>query len=121
MEDYTRSLVDEGNEVFVIMGNYGSGGTGSNDYAQTIDKGRIKVPKQIWKVLFILPEGDDDINRITSSTRVIAVDTPNINKVNSNRSLYLTTVDAIEKATGYDLLSEVPMQIQEVLEANVGN
>jgi endonuclease G len=117
LEEYTRSLVESGQEVYVIMGNYGSGGTGSNGAARTIDQGKIKVPKQIWKVLVILPNGEDDLNRITKDTRIIAVDTPNINGVNANWSLYRTTVDAIEKSTGYDLLSEVPEQIQQVLEA----
>ncbi|AHM60561.1 DNA/RNA non-specific endonuclease [Flammeovirgaceae bacterium 311] len=50
LEDYTRRLVDEGNEVYVIMGNYGTGSTGSNGTAQTIDGGRIVVPANIWKV-----------------------------------------------------------------------
>ncbi|MDQ3290712.1 MAG: DNA/RNA non-specific endonuclease [Bacteroidota bacterium] len=119
LEEYTRSLVEQGQEVYVIMGNYGSGGTGSNGFARTIDDGRIRVPKQIWKVLVILPEGNDDLNRISANTRVIAVDTPNSNGVNSDWSLYRTSVDAIEKATGYDLLSSLPEDLQQVLEANI--
>jgi endonuclease G len=119
LEDYTRDLVDQGQEVYVIMGNYGSGGTGSNGPARTISEGRVKVPKQIWKVLLILPAGEDDINRITSNTRIIAVDTPNSNGVLADWGLYRTTVDAIEKATGYNLFSEVPEQLQQVLEAQV--
>ncbi|WP_228466902.1 DNA/RNA non-specific endonuclease [Adhaeribacter swui] len=121
LEEYTRTLVESGQEVYVIMGNYGSGGTGANGSARTIDGGRIKVPKQIWKVLIILPAGEDDVNRITTNTRVIAVDTPNINGVHADWSNYRTTVDAIEKATGYDLLSEVPEDIQRVIEARVDN
>jgi endonuclease G len=58
--------VDQGNEVYVIMGNYGIGGTGSNGPAQTIDRGRITVPARIWKVLVVLPEGGDDVNRVTT-------------------------------------------------------
>ncbi len=119
LEDYTRDLVDQGQEVYVIMGNYGSGGTGANGPALTINEGRVKVPKQIWKVLLILPAGEDDINRITQNTRIIAVDTPNSNGVHADWGLYRTTVDAIEKATGYNLFSEVPEQIQHVLEAQI--
>ena len=118
LEEYTRHLVDEGQEVYVIMGNYGTGGTGTNGSASTIDEGRIRVPKYIWKVLVVLPEGQDDVTRITSDTRVIAVNTPNQNNTNPDWGLYRTTVDAIEKATGYNLLSEVPEQVQQVLEAN---
>ncbi|MCC9165639.1 DNA/RNA non-specific endonuclease [Pontibacter sp. XAAS-A31] len=119
LEDYTRRLVAEGNEVYVIMGSYGIGGSGSNGSAKTIDKGRVTVPKRIWKVLVVLPEGENDLQRINSDTRVIAVDTPNLNSVRSDWSYYRTTVDAIESATGYDLLSAVPEAVQEVLESKV--
>ena len=79
LEEYTRRLVDEGNEVYVIMGNHGMGGTGSNGTAKTIDEGRITVPANIWKVLVVLPEGENDVESINTSTRVIAIDTPNNN------------------------------------------
>nr|WP_246850459.1 hypothetical protein [Rufibacter roseolus] len=64
-----------------------------------------------------MPEGTDDVNRVTASTRVIAVNTPNINSVNSSWSTYRTTVDAIEAATGYDLLANLPDSIESALEA----
>lgn len=121
LEDYTRDLIANGQEVYVIMGTYGTGGTGANGPARTIDNGRIKVPKQVWKVLLILPVGENDLDRITASTRVIAVDIPNINGIHSDWGMYRTTVDAIEKATGYNLLSEVPEQIQQDLESHLDN
>ncbi|WP_347159404.1 DNA/RNA non-specific endonuclease [Pontibacter chitinilyticus] len=121
LEDYTRELVQQGMEVYVIMGSYGVGGTGSNGSANTIDQGRITVPKRIWKVLVILPEGENDLQRITTNTRVIAVDTPNSNTVKPDWRTYLTTVDAIEQATGYDLLSAVPVKVQRVLESRADN
>lgn len=119
LEDYTRRLVDQGMEVYVIMGSYGKGGIGSNGPAQTIDEGKVTVPANIWKVLVILPEGEDDVNRISTSTRVIAVNTPNNNTLSSDWGTFRTTVDAIEKATGYDLLSKVPENIQQVIESQV--
>ncbi|WP_246853765.1 DNA/RNA non-specific endonuclease [Rufibacter aurantiacus] len=119
LEDYTRSLVQAGNEVYVIMGSYGAGGTGSNGRMTTIDEGRVTVPSQIWKVVVVLPEGDDDVNRITASTRVIAVNTPNINSVNPSWGTYRTTVDAIEASTGYDLLANLPDNLESFLEAKV--
>ena len=99
------------------MGSYGKGGKGSNGTAQTIDEGRITVPDHIWKVILVLPEGDDDLSRITAETRVIAVNTTNSNTVSSSWGRYRTTVDAIESATGYDLLSALPVEVQQVLEA----
>lgn len=119
LESDIRSLVNDGNEAYVIMGNYGTGGTGSNGSASTIDDGNIIVPGHIWKVVLILPQGSNDFNRVTASTRVIAVNTPNNNSVSSDWTNYLTTVNAIEAATGYDLFSDLPNSIEAVLEANV--
>lgn len=119
LEDYTRDLVQAGQEVYVIMGSYGIGGTGSNGTTNKIDEGRVTVPSRIWKVLVVLPEGNNDLSRINTDTRVIAVNTPNTQTVRSDWASYRTTVDAIEKATGYDLLSAVPTDIQEVLESRV--
>jgi endonuclease G len=121
MENYIRSLVTGGNEVYVIMGSYGTGGTGSAGTFSTIDAGRVTVPSNIWKVVVVLPNGNGDLSRVTTSTRVIAVNTPNINTTNSDWKVYRTSVDAIEAATGYDILSNVPASIQSVIEAKVDN
>ncbi|MBW8683387.1 DNA/RNA non-specific endonuclease [Chitinophaga rhizophila] len=122
LEMYTRSLINAGNEVYIIMGSYGTGGTGSNgSTTRSIDNGRVTVPSNIWKVIVVLPEDDNDLSRITKSTRVIAVNTPNINSINSDWKKYLTTVDAIEEATGYDLLSALPLDVQKVIEAKIDN
>jgi endonuclease G len=119
LEEYTRSLVRVGQEVYVIMGSYGAGGTGSKGPAQTIAAGRITVPERIWKVIVVLPSGEGDVQRITPDTRIIAVDTPNDNAIMPDWGMYRTTVDAIEQATGYDLLSNVPAAVQQVVEAKV--
>lgn len=121
MENYIRSLVTAGNEVYVVMGSYGTGGTGSNGTFNTIDNGHVNVPSHVWKVVVVIPNGNGDISRINTSTRVIAVDTPNINTVNSDWTVYKTSVDAIEAATGYNLLSNVPASVQAVIEAHVDN
>ncbi|RAU81806.1 DNA/RNA non-specific endonuclease [Pontibacter arcticus] len=121
LEEYTRKLVQQGMEIYVIMGAYGAGGTGENGYRKTIDEGRVTVPARIWKVLVVLPEGNNDLNRINSSTRVIAVDSPNLNSVSGDWAKYRTTVDAIEQATGYDLLSALPTKLQQDLESRLDN
>ncbi|RYY96673.1 MAG: DNA/RNA non-specific endonuclease [Chitinophagaceae bacterium] len=119
LENYCRTLVSQGNEVYVIMGAYGTGGTGSSGTASTIDAGRITVPNRIWKVIVVLPRGTGDLARITSSTRVIAVNTPNTNSISTSWGTYRTTVDAIESATGYNLLSAVSSTLQSTLESRV--
>jgi endonuclease G, mitochondrial len=119
LEDYTRQLVEQGMEVYVVMGSYGSGGTGSNGPRQTIDQGRVTVPSYIWKVLVVMPEGSNDLSRINTSTRVIAVNTPNVNTIDSEWGTYRTTVDAIEQVTGYDLLSALSEEVERTLEGRV--
>src|SRR5688572_7744866 len=119
LEDYCRTLVGQGNELYVIMGSYGTGGTGSSGTYNTIAGGKITVPNRIWKVILVLPKGTGDVNRVTTSTRVIAVNTPNSNSVSTSWGGYRTTVDAIESATGYNILSNVPSTIQSVIEARV--
>jgi len=119
LENYSRTLVGQGNELYIICGSYGRGGTGSEGRATTIDQGRITVPARCWKVVVVLPIGTNDASRITSSTRVIAIDLPNSNTVNEDWSRYRTSVDAIEQATGLDLLSAVSTAVQATLEAQV--
>jgi len=118
LEDYCRTLVRAGNELYIICGSYGRGGTGSEGYYTTIASGRVTVPARCWKVVVVLPAGTNDLGRITSSTRVIAVNTPNNISVNAAWGGYRTSVDAIEKATGLDLLSALPLGVQDALEAS---
>ena len=118
-EDYTRSLVNAGNEVFIVMGSYGVGGTGNNGFRTSINNGNVKVPARIWKVVVVIPNGTRDINRITNTTRVIAIDTPNSNGISNNWRTFRTSVDAIETATGYDILSALTQSIQNDLESKI--
>jgi endonuclease G len=119
LEDYCRTLVGQGNELYVVCGSYGRGGTGSSGFLTTLDQGRVTVPARCWKVVVVLPVGNDDATRVSSATRVIAIDTPNDNGLNTAWGSYRTTVDAIEAATGYDLFSAVPSAVQQVVEARV--
>jgi endonuclease G len=121
MEDSLRRLVTQGNELYIIMGSYGIGGTGNGGYKTTIDGGRVTVPSNIWKIAIVIPNGNNDSARVTTSTRVIAVDVPNTNTLFSSWKNYRTSVDAIEAATGYDLISRMPASLQAALEARIDN
>ena len=116
LESYARNQVKRGNEAYIIMGSYGTGGTGNNGYRESIDKGRINVPARIWKVIIFLPRGNNDLQRINANTKVIAIDTPNDNNIIPNWMSYICTVRDIEKATGYDLFSALPKAIQDRIE-----
>jgi len=104
-EEYGRDLVRERNKSLYVMGGvYGDKGRA----------GRVTIPGRTWKVLVVLDSIEDEVDRRTD---VIAVDMPNSDNVEGDWQDYLTTVDRIEIATGYDLLSEVPEEIQEIVES----
>jgi endonuclease G len=121
LEDYCRTLAGAGNEMYVICGSYGVGGTGLNGYTTTIASGKITVPSNCWKVVVVLPNGTGDAARVTTSTRVIAINMPNNQSVATTWGTYRTSVDAIEAATGLDLLSAVSSSVQSTIEAQVDN
>lgn len=115
MEDSIRIWARTGWEAFIQMGSYGSGGTGDSGFAVTIDKGRLTVPAYIWKLAVLIPAGSNDLKRINKNTRVIAVIIPNTNNVNSNWKIYRTNAAAIQRVTGYSLLTNIPTSIRRVL------
>lgn len=79
---YTRSLANAGSEVYILMGNYGTGGPGGNGgTTANIDNGHVTVPSNVWKVIVVIADGNNDLSRITTSTGVIAVNTPNISSI----------------------------------------
>ena len=123
LEAYCRTLLTSGNELYIITGGYGQGGTGSNGgVTNTIAGTKINVPSRCWKVIVILPVGTNDVARINTATRVIAVDMPNTQTVSANAwGTYRTSVDAIEAATGYDFLTALPVSLQGSLETRVDN
>jgi endonuclease G, mitochondrial len=122
LEDSLRRLATSGYEVYIIMGNYGIGGTGNNGFVTTFDAGKVTVPSNIWKVAVIIQNGDTDESRVNANTRIIAVNIPNTNSLPSaNWKNYRTSVDAIEAATGYNLLTRLPDAMQAPLEVKIDN
>ncbi len=119
LENYLRSLTASGYEVYIIMGSYGTGGTGSAGTFNTINSGHVTVPSNVWKVAVIIPVGNGDLFRVTNTTRVLAVNTPNINSINSDWKQYIVTVRSIETATGYNLLSALPQSVQDAVEVKL--
>ncbi|GAB3490794.1 DNA/RNA non-specific endonuclease [Spirosoma knui] len=120
LEDYERQLTTGGNEVYVIAGTAGTGGTGQNGYVESLANGKLTVPATLWKVMVVLPTGSNDAARVSTNTRVLAVMIPN-NQSAADKPwrAYLTSVDAIEQLTGFDFLSNVPTEVQRIIEARV--
>ena len=120
LEEWTRTQVQRGQEVYVVMGCYGKGGTGLNGLKTTLDQGRVTVPARVWKLLVLLPEGANDLQRIAAGqARILAIDTPNDQSVDPDWGRYRVSVDALEAATGLDLLSKLPLDVQTRLQKTV--
>lgn len=128
LENFERQLTQQGNELYIVAGAFGKGGTGEIKVkgrktkklvnATTIAAGKITVPKTFWKVMVILTEGKNDLSRIDANTRVIAVCMPNKTQIRPNDwHTFITTTKNVETATGHDLLSELPPAIQSALAA----
>jgi hypothetical protein len=121
LETVSRSLASQGNELYIIAGSVGAGGIGaSGSVVTSIDNGRITVPAQTWKVILVLPNGDNDVARVNNNTRTIAVIMPNVESIRPDQwQKYVVSVDQVEGLTGYDFFSNVPTDIQAVIEARV--
>lgn len=121
MEDSLRRLVNQGNEIYIIMGSYGTGGTGNTGLATTVNGGNVTVPSTVWKVALVIPNGNNDSSRVDNNTRLIAVSIANSNSSTGSWKNYRTSVDAIEAATGYNLFDRLSVTLQGVIEARVDN
>ncbi len=120
LEDYERQLATTGNEVYVIAGTNGTGGTGQNGPATALANGKLTVPATLYKIIVVLPTGSNDAARVSTNTRVIAVRVPNTQSAADKPwQAYVTSVDALERLTGYDFLSNVPADVQRLIEARV--
>jgi endonuclease G len=111
LESYSRTLAQSGNEMYIIAGGQGTSGF--------IAGGRVSVPTYTWKVIMVLPNGTNDVSRVTSSTRLIAVFMPNNNSVVSDWKQYRVSVDYVESMTGYDFFSNVADATENSIESVV--
>jgi len=120
-ESYLReqAALNGGQEMYIVSGPLGVGGSGSNGRTtNTLADDHVTVPAFTWKVVLILPKGDDDISRASCSSRTIAILIPNTQGIANNPwENYITTVDAIESLTGYDFFSNLPEAVQSCIEA----
>ena len=124
MENYLRTLVSAGNELYIISGGSGQGGSGSNGgTSNTIAGGKVTVPSQTWKVIIVIPAAaGDDVARVTNTTRTIAVIMPNTQGIRTvDWKTYRVSVDQVEALTGFDFFSNVSPATQAAIESVVDN
>ncbi len=122
LEEYARKLVDNGSEVYLMAGATGTGGTGEQGPATSLANGKITVPAALWKVLLVLPNGDDDLNRIGPNTQVVAVYIPNQQSAAERKwQSYQLSVNDLEQRTGLRFFGNLPADIQATLKRQTGN
>jgi endonuclease G len=109
-ENYCRSLAQAGSEIYIVSGPAGNAGT--------IDSGRIVVPTVTWKVVLIIPNGNNDLQRVNKATRAFGIIVPNVPPPvqSSPWRQYRVTVDAVENLTGYNFFNLIPINTQTLIE-----
>jgi endonuclease G len=101
-----------GIELFIIAGRVFA------SPPPTIGHG-VAVPKANYKIIAVLGQGQSAAD-VQPSTEVIAVMMPNEQAVGTHPwTDYVTSVDDIERQSGYDFLSRVPEDVQRMVEARV--
>lgn len=117
------SATKGGRAVYIITGPVYSA---SHGLTFLKNEGKVAVPDSTWKVALIGPRNAGvPFTRGTLQTwndlagvTVLAVNMPNVAGIrNDPWTKYLTTVDKIEQATGYDFLSLLPIAFQTAVEA----
>lgn len=109
LENDERKLARAGqNHLFVVAGPIYSGKD------REVGKG-VSVPSSMFKVIVVL-EGDRPLpSDVTASTHVIAVEVPNDATARGTYKKFTTSIAAIEKKTGFRLLSDVDASVHDSL------
>jgi endonuclease G, mitochondrial len=109
-ERYCEKLCkEEDKELYII-----AGGIYHNGYGVIGDN--IAVPDSCFKIVVILDKGAR-LKDVNTDTKIIAVVMPNIEGVRKdNWQNYTTSVRRIEWSTGYNYLSNVSKEIQDIIE-----
>jgi endonuclease G len=111
LEDTCQRLAQkEGQTLHVVAGGV------FGERPATLGKG-VAVPEAFFKIAVALDRGKG-VADVGPSTRVIAVLMPNETGIQDEGwERYRTTVDEVERRTGYDFLTAIPEAVQRVIEA----
>jgi endonuclease G, mitochondrial len=122
LENYCRQLARSGKELFIISGGHGQGGIGKNGMKATVGQGKVLVPAVTWKVILVLDRPNAGVSGVNKNTRTIAVILPNKQGIKYEPwQQYRTSVQAVEKLTGYQFFTNVPADIRSVIDAKIDN
>jgi len=116
LEEYCRELVQQGKELYIVAGPMGRNGSIGR-------KEKIAVPAKNWKVIAVLDRqglGMQSVDANTSEARAVMM--PNDSNVKgSGWKSFRVSVDLVERETGLNFLSNVPSQVQQIIESKVDN
>ena len=102
-----------GQELYIITGPIGRKGSIGR-------KKKIAVPAKNWKVIVVLDRQGLGMQGIDVNTRTIAVMMPNDASVKGKGwKSFRVPVKQVERGTGFNFLSNVPSQVQQVIESKV--
>jgi len=111
-ENYCRALAQT-NELLIICGPSGFPGA-------RIDATGPAIPDYVWKIAVVLPTGTGTaLERLTTSTRVIALKIPNTDSATNAWPTYRTSARQIEVDTGLAFFNAVPTNVADVLRNKV--
>ena len=114
LEAYCRAIAVS-NEVLITCGPEGFG----TNY--TASAGQIPIASNVWKIIVAVPLGAGTaLDRITNTTRVIAVNIPNIQGIRTDPwQNYITTVNQLQTNTGFTFFTALNSNVAAVLRAKV--
>jgi DNA/RNA endonuclease G (NUC1) len=114
-EDYCRSLSNSNYEMLILCGPSGFGTSKINT------NGPVYIPGYTWKIALAVPSGSGTaLSRVTNTTRVIAINVPNIAGIRSTPwTNFLSSASVIQTNTGFTFFTAVATNIAEVLRARV--
>jgi len=115
LENDLRDSVKAGREAYVIAGGVFTNGVGLGSLK---GEGRIFIPDSTWKIV-VLMAANTGLANVTAASDidVIAVNMPNVaDQPTNDWTVYRTSVQGIQRSTGYDFLSALPQAIQDAVE-----
>ncbi|MDP2136850.1 MAG: MBG domain-containing protein [Candidatus Didemnitutus sp.] len=116
-ETYCRNVAAQGNELLIISGTSGFGGS-------TIASG-VAIPGYTWKIVVVVPLGAGSaVDRIvaagSSAIRVITIKVPNISGVRSTPwENFVTSPAQIQSDTGFNFFTALPGSIASAFRSMV--
>jgi len=113
LEEYCRELVQQGKDLYIVAGPVGNQGAIGK-------KEKIAVPAKNWKVIAVRDRKGLGMQGVTTNTRAIAVMMPNDATVKGKGwKSFRVSVRQVERETGLNFLSNVPPQVQQIIESKV--